>query len=618
MSDGPSRLPDRPSLQQLRKQAKERLLTLRSANPAATLSDAQFALAREYGFESWPRLVAHVERTWPTGLSRYEQLANDVADAYRAADVTAIREINWRLNTSFVWFHEPERMHERLPAWWASETRDPQLAIADARRVVARQYGFESWAALVESLPGSTKRGPRATTPPVETAFYRVDTRTGVVEARGPLTDDGWDTIFAVMEEHGLTGLNAGGQMSDGVMQRLARRDFASRIETLDLSGWRSTVTDRGLEALQHFTRLRRFELCWPQLVSDAGVAHLAACDHLEYVNLMGTNTGDGVIRALAGKRNLRDFKMGRQTTDAGLALLRAFPAFTTRPEGGIKYGLMSFQSEPTFLLVDGPVTGAGLASLASLDGLTGMNFFWHVSALTPADLAPLAEFAHLVHLGCQGALCNDETMQYIAAMPNLRMLMAQGTVATDDGFSTLSRSRTIEHIWGRECPNLGSRGFAALATMPTLRGLAVSCRQVDDAALALLPAFPALRELMPMDVTDNGFRHVGACTNLETLSCMYCRSTGDAATEHIAGLSRLKHYYAGATLITDRSLELLARIESLEKLTFWSIAGITDAGVAPLATLPRLRELTVENSPNVTRAISEAFPADVRVTFVG
>src|ERR1051325_8867889 len=127
-------------------------------------------------------------------------------------------------------------------------------------------------------------------------------------------------------------------------------------------------------------------------------------------------------------------------------------------------------------------------------------------------------------------------------------MVNGQGTVASDDCFRSLSRSQTIEYIWGRECPNLKGRGFEALAAMPSLRGLAVSCRNVDDAALSTLPRFPALRQLMPMDVPDEGFRHVGACEQLEALWCMYCRDTGDAATEHIAGLSRLKSYYAGET----------------------------------------------------------------------
>lgn len=59
------RLPERPSLEQLRKQAKEHLDTLRAADPAATLSIAQHALAREYGFDSWPKLVHHVESLQP-------------------------------------------------------------------------------------------------------------------------------------------------------------------------------------------------------------------------------------------------------------------------------------------------------------------------------------------------------------------------------------------------------------------------------------------------------------------------------------------------------------------------------------------------------------------------
>ena len=42
--------------------------------------------------------------------------------------------------------------------------------------------------------------------------------------------------------------------------------------------------------------------------------------------------------------------------------------------------------------------------------------------------------------------------MRHIAAIPRLRVLQAQGTVATDDGFVAIGKSRSIEAIWGREC----------------------------------------------------------------------------------------------------------------------------------------------------------------------
>ena len=64
-ASSPRRLPDRPSLEQLRKQAKEHLDTLRAADPSAKLADAQHELAREYGFDSWPKLVHHVEAMNP-------------------------------------------------------------------------------------------------------------------------------------------------------------------------------------------------------------------------------------------------------------------------------------------------------------------------------------------------------------------------------------------------------------------------------------------------------------------------------------------------------------------------------------------------------------------------
>jgi hypothetical protein len=79
-------LPERPSLEQLKKQAKELLTQLKSGNPDAlqrvrdhdpasgsladircgadwSLSTAQMIIAREYGFASWAKLKAHVTST---------------------------------------------------------------------------------------------------------------------------------------------------------------------------------------------------------------------------------------------------------------------------------------------------------------------------------------------------------------------------------------------------------------------------------------------------------------------------------------------------------------------------------------------------------------------------
>ena len=58
---GAQSLPANPNLSWLRKQAKRLLDELRRADPAAQLADAQFDLAKAYGFSSWRALKTHVE-----------------------------------------------------------------------------------------------------------------------------------------------------------------------------------------------------------------------------------------------------------------------------------------------------------------------------------------------------------------------------------------------------------------------------------------------------------------------------------------------------------------------------------------------------------------------------
>jgi hypothetical protein len=95
----------------------------------------------------------------------------------------------------------------------------------------------------------------------------------------------------------------------------------------------------------------------------------------------------------------------------------------------------------------------------------------------------------------------------------------------------------------------------------------------------------------------------------------MYCRDTTDVATERIAEL-QLKSYYAGLTQITDRSLEILGRMTSLETFELYETRGVTDAGMAYLAALPSLREVRLGSLPKVTFAGTGVFPARVLVEY--
>lgn len=68
------KLREHPDLDQLKRQAKELL----AADPSIfALHDAQFALARSYGFESWPKLKAYVDGATVKRLAGFVQAGDE-------------------------------------------------------------------------------------------------------------------------------------------------------------------------------------------------------------------------------------------------------------------------------------------------------------------------------------------------------------------------------------------------------------------------------------------------------------------------------------------------------------------------------------------------------------
>jgi hypothetical protein len=650
MSDSTRRLPGRPSVAQLRKQAKELLQQLRSSDPVAVerlrkykrevsdplLAHAQYVLAREHGFESWPKLVHHIQDAQGPVLEQHSRIAEDLVAVYNSDDAEAATRLNDLFHSELNSQQIRDFIRDKLFNVSDTQRRLDHFTLDDAQLVVAQLYGFKDWDEIVQS---STSHESDLHSAPFvlssKPPFYRIDWTNNSIEPRQPMSKKDWADVCAVIKELGLTGIKSMGLIGDCDLEIISELD---QITWLNLDGSKrltdtglgylarmpqlrelimgGQITDRGLEALAQLRELRVFQMFWQNNVTDEGLGGLKFCEHLEEVDLLGCSVGDGAIAALAGKAKLRLFKTGRNVSDEGLALLQQFPAFKTLQAEEPKFDLMSFSAEPTNLLLDGPFTGRGLSSLRELDGLVGLSFFWHTSRLRGDDLRSLDGLSNLLYLGCSGELCDDDGMKHIAALPKLRMLMGQGAVATDEGFGSFSRSKTIEYFWGRECPNFTGPGFVALSRMPALKGLAVGCKNVDDAALASLPDFPSLKELIPMYVSDDGFRHIGRSRQLESLILMYCRDTTDVATSHITGLPSLKKYHAGYTLITDATLELLSQIASLEEISFEGCKFITDAGIPFLTHLPHLRELTLGGCPKVTRSGVTGFASGVRVNY--
>jgi ankyrin repeat protein len=79
-------LPANPSLDWLRKTAKQRLAALRARRPDARLHQAQLAVANEYGFRSWRALKAHID-----SIASIFRDRESVFEAARAGAVDTVR-----------------------------------------------------------------------------------------------------------------------------------------------------------------------------------------------------------------------------------------------------------------------------------------------------------------------------------------------------------------------------------------------------------------------------------------------------------------------------------------------------------------------------------------------
>ena len=117
----PGRLPERPNLRHLKDQAKD----LVKSGAAPSIADAQFKIARLYGFASWPKLKAHVQSFEEIGQLKQAIDSNDIAR------VKTLMTRNPALHGA------PLGYGEDGPLTWAAECRVPWEPPGAARLAMA-------------------------------------------------------------------------------------------------------------------------------------------------------------------------------------------------------------------------------------------------------------------------------------------------------------------------------------------------------------------------------------------------------------------------------------------------------------------------------------------------
>jgi len=266
-------LPNRPHLDQLKRQARELLRSFKAGHADAaavfaehhpktlsaddaTLADAQLVTARRYGFDSWPKIKAHIDE-----VTRERLVA-----AAEAGDLDALRSmLRQRPDMADATTGTGEQRLIHI----AIDRNDPALLRllmehgADARKgiwphrdatapmTMARERGLEQLCAVIEQVEAERQEAlscPNTTVSPAQEQLAALIRSGRDDEAAAMLDDD--PSLIRQCDRNGATPLHQAASAGNvGMVDVLCDRRADAR--KLDADGW--TPADRAVLAVHHW-----------------------------------------------------------------------------------------------------------------------------------------------------------------------------------------------------------------------------------------------------------------------------------------------------------------------------------------------------------------------------
>jgi hypothetical protein len=466
------RLPDRPSLDHLRHQAKDL-----QKKQGGRLRDAQRSIAQKYGFASWDALRDHVSRV--TGAAPASRRTDAGIDyEHVVPDTTALSGPLTR--------DVARGLAERGVSGVKVDAAIPAGALAHLAGIATLQrLDLSDHTELTDNDVAFLAHMPQLT---------------AVAFARWGRVGDG--AVTALAGKPRLSRVALGPGLTDAGVEKL--RDFPALAEPVDADSLLSissarTLTDRALAAvgtLQGVVGLDvHFSVFGSPFYTPAGVAHLKKMAALESLNYHGQLVTDAVLREIAAIPSLR--WLHAQDVASGDDGFIALSECTTLESLAVRFCHRA--------------TDPAIAAIARLPKLKSLNIGGR--RLTDAALAPLADaqvltdfssplsrdpaFADIAKIPCLERLVNmynrsttDAATRHLGGHPTLARYSAFGTQITDDSLRVLALLPSLEAVELDNCFGISDAGVRALVRAPKLRQLSVdTCVRVTGEWLESAPA---------------------------------------------------------------------------------------------------------------------------------
>jgi hypothetical protein len=401
-------------------------------------------------------------------------------------------------------------------------------------------------------------------------------------------------------------------------------------------------VTNKGLECLRKLRSLRAVEIYSEPFLGNECLAVLKDLPYLEYLDLdaIATDAGFKYLGQFPSLRWLR-IRTGRVwgpglTELANLPCLERLCLWGTDPisDRHLHYleGLRRLKSLTLWGVAD-PLTDASLASIGKLTSLEELYFIRTIPQFTPAAVACLRGLRHLQKVEFGLSWAGPSGMKTLATLPNLRCLHValkdrhQG-YSGPTGVSYLTRLTRLEELAFTGGQSLSDADLAHFESLTSLRNLLGSGNITDRGLTSLgklhrlehltfytgggvskrgLNELSGLTNLQTLSVHDNYvWRHpeaearideiplnLSTLTNLKTLDLAgFALEEGDLAC--LGGLPHVEWMTLQGSVLPETALRHLKDLPALKRLTIDRIDCSDGSGLAALAGLRRLEDLTL------------------------
>ncbi len=236
---------------------------------------------------------------------------------------------------------------------------------------------------------------------------------------------------------------------------------------------------------------------------------------------------------------------------------------------------------------------------LPGMPVLPGEGKSEEVTAFQQSDLARLARISGLKDLHLDGDLFTDDVIEQIVKIKGLHSLHLSTSQITGASLRQLEQLSDLREISFFGCEELTDESLLAIAAMPKIRSVSIGdCKRTSSKGLAGILALPVLETLALYDSAENLDEQA-----LEKLSTSHLKSVilvgelDDSICTRLATISSLEEIAIVSTVFRGEQLEQLKSLERLVNLKLEGCTSLTVEGLRQINQLTGLRKLFLNHS---------------------